>query len=224
MVTRHEFLAELHDILRPRRYLETGVQYGTSLNLAVHSEVAVGVDPVPMAKATRNQQIITATSDDYFLYHMAPEDVIDFGFIDGSHLFEDALRDFINMELHSHRKTVIAFDDMLPYTHQMASRMMVPGHWTGDVWRVYPVLQLYRPDLTTHLVRTEPTGMLLVWGLNSKNDTLPTCYGQVMEDESKGTGVLGDAPVPRYIIDRETALLPEDALHELKKWLADVDG
>jgi hypothetical protein len=181
VVTRHEFLQQLHSVIKPERYLETGVQYGHSLNLAVHSKVAIGIDPYPQTQAKPNQQIFSVTADEFFVYHMAPEDKIDMAFIDGSHLVEDALRDFINIEIHSHGKTVIVFDDVLPLTQDMTSRTMVPGHWTGDVWKIYNILRQYRPDLQLLLVDTEPTGTLVVLNLNMANVALPLQYDHIYD-------------------------------------------
>lgn len=213
VVTRHEFLAQLHKVIQPRHYMEVGVQYGTSLNLAESAEVAIGIDPVPQCRAFGNQQIFPVTSDEFFMYHMAPEDWVDFAFIDGSHLFEDALRDFINIEQHSHTKTVVVFDDILPTTVEMASREMVPGHWTGDVWKIHQVLQVHRPELTCILVDTEPTGTMVVTGLNRRDQALPATYPQILDKYIEIT------EVPDFILDRRFALPAHTALFSVSEFL-----
>lgn len=207
-MTRHQLLTELHQRLQPQFYLEVGVQYGTSLNLAVHSKTAIGVDPEPQCRAHGNQQLYTMTSDDYFQY-MFTGDRIDFAFIDGSHLFEDALRDFINIEMHSHEGTVVVFDDVLPLTQEMTSRIMVPGHWTGDVWKVSRILHSYRPDLHCLLVDTEPTGTMIVSNLQAKDPVLPMVYSQILDE------YLAKEEVPVEILNRSTALPPKLALGAL---------
>lgn len=211
MTTRHEFLAELHSLLKPRRYLEIGVQYGKSLNLATHSEVAIGIDPLPLCKPHGNQQIFSVTADDFFQYYMDPDGWIDFGFIDGSHLVEDALRDLINIELHSHEGTVLVLDDVLPTTQEMTSRVMVPGHWTGDVWKIHLILSKYRPDLTCVLVDTEPTGTMVVSNLDRKNRTLPMMYTQIIDE------FMEVMQVPESVIARELALPVPTVLANLEK-------
>lgn len=210
-VTRHEFLAQLHELLRPRRYLETGVQRGTSLNLAIYSELAIGIDPFPLCQAFGKQQIFTMTADDFFQYHMAPEDQIDFAFVDGSHLFEDALRDFINIEHYSHETTVVVFDDVLPYSQDIAYRQMIPGHWTGDVWKIYCILTKYRPDLTIHLIDTSPTGTMVVWGMNPTSSVLPLGYMDIVEQ-----WVEIDI-VPEDILTRRNVVSPEAILSKLSE-------
>lgn len=210
MTTRHEFLAQLHSLLKPRRYLEVGVQYGTSLNLAIHSETAIGIDPLPLCEPHGNQQIFSVTADEFFQYYMAPDDWIDLAFIDGSHLVEDALRDFINIELHSHENTIVVLDDVLPTTQEMTSRIMIPGHWTGDVWKMHPILLRYRPDLKCSLVDTEPTGTMVVSNLDRKNVILPMMYSQIIDE------FLDVNQVPGPIIDRKWALPVSTVLANLK--------
>lgn len=212
--SRHEFLAALHALLRPEVYLEIGVQYGLSLNLAMNAQLAIGVDPLPQTRAHGNQRLHPVTSNDFFTYYVDPELKVDFAFIDGSHLFEDALRDFINVEAHSKPGTVVVFDDVLPYTQEMTSRTMVPGHWTGDVWKVYPAIRETRPDLTMVLVDTEPTGTLTVWGLSPGNQSLSSRYYDMLD----GYRLL--ETVPDEVIQRTHALKPEAVLTQLAEWRA----
>lgn len=215
MVSRHDLLRQLHDILVPERYLETGVQYGTSLNLAVHSSTVIGIDPKPLVQARGNQQIYTMMSDEFFTYYMPPENKIDFAFIDGSHLVEDALRDFMNIEMHSHGKTVIVLDDVLPLTQDMTSRVMVPGHWTGDVWKITGILSRFRPDLHLILADTEPTGTLVVLNLNSANQALPLQYSQIFEEYVE----LSTHKVTSDILNRTLAQTPESVLQTVSRWI-----
>jgi hypothetical protein len=218
-VTRHEFLAALHDLLRPKVYLEVGVHEGASLALAVHSEVAIGIDPKPLTTSVGNQNIYTMTSDVYFAgppngpapsLHLP----IDLAFIDGSHLFEDALRDFINIERHCGPKSVVVFDDVLPYNQAIAERIQPAGDWTGDVWKVWSVLEDYRPDLGVYAVDTFPTGTLVVLGFKGEQDCsagLPQSYDKIVSDWSE------DDAVPGYVLRRDNALHPESALDLVKE-------
>lgn len=212
-MTRHEFLTQLHDLLKPKKYLEVGVQYGKSLNLAIHSQLAIGIDPHPLCQSHGNQQIFSVTSDDFFTYYMAPEDWFDLAFIDGSHLFEDALRDFINIEEHSHSRTVVVFDDVLPYTQEMSTRTMQPGHWTGDVWKIHPILNTWRPDLQLQLVDTSPTGTMVAWNVHPNHMTLPAVYQEVVDQ------FLLQGQVPASVLGRTEAAAPEAALSRLRDWV-----
>lgn len=201
MVTRHEFLTELHQVLRPEIYLEIGVQFGNSLNLAVYSRHAIGIDPQPQWAAGGNQVIFPMGSDEFFSngFYQAPGPV-DFAFIDGDHHYEQALRDFYNVQRMCHAGAVIAFDDVLPYSQSVGGRRMVPGHWAGDVWRVEPWIKDSQPTLTTVLVNVDPTGLLLAWDLD------PAYEPDALEPDTS------PELVPDDVIKRTYALEPEAAL------------
>jgi hypothetical protein len=206
MVSRYEFLAALHALLIPRGYLEVGVYAGGSLNLA--SCPAIGVDPAPMVAAQGRQRIYSTTSDIFFANGI-PEDFppIDLGFIDGMHQFEFALRDFRNIEKFGHRKTIITFDDVLPYNKAIADRNPLPGDWTGDIWKMVPILEK-RGNVELRLVDVSPTGVLLVKGLDPTDRFLWDNYEELVAEWI-------DKDVPDWAVDRSTSYTPESVL----EWL-----
>lgn len=204
MTNRYEFLTSLHQLLDPKTYLEVGVQYGWSFNLAQNADVAIGIDPNPLCAPVGNQVIFTMTSDEYFSSHFGVGDnLIDLAFIDGMHLYEFALRDFVNVERISHRNTVVVFDDMLPRNQEEAAREQCPGDWTGDVWKVYYLLRTLRPDLHVLLVDTFPTGTMVVTNL----DPSFAWNGELIWPEG---------PAPEDILQRSYAVAPDMALRALK--------
>lgn len=209
LVTRHEFLKALHQLLRPQVYLEVGVQHGWSLQLS-EAPRSIGIDPEPQY-SSEDHAIYKMTSDEFFDKESGWTDdlraPIDLAFIDGMHLYEYALRDFRNIERFSSGRTVVVFDDVLPTTQEMAAREICAGDWTGDVWRVYDHLLAWRADLVLTLVDTEPTGTLVVMHLNPAReirDPLPSW---------------GSPPVPAYILDRRHAWAPELVLQQLARRL-----
>lgn len=219
MVTRHQFLAMLHNQLQPRGYLEVGVHTGDSLRLASQDTQAIGIDPVPLVDFRRvpvNQSIFTMTSDAFFEEKAAVlnEVPIDLAFIDGMHLFEFALRDFMNIEQYANARTVVAFDDVLPRNQAEASRVQCPGDWTGDVWKVTNILDTWRPELRTVLVDTAPTGTLLVWRLDPGNRVLHDRYKILEKVFQLDQWDL----VPTSVLDRATAVSPQEALERIKGW------
>lgn len=220
MVTRHEFLAQLHKELNPRFYLEIGVHQGHSLALATCP--AWGIDPEPLVHATGQQMIFKATSDDFFTPSMWDWDgtfpaPLDLAFIDGMHLWEFALRDFVNIEKHSHGRTVVVFDDVLPYNEAIAARQQPPGgDWTGDVWKVGVFLQDARPDLTMRWVDTFPTGALVVWDLNPSFNWLNQGLDAALD---RAGAISDDDEVPSYILDRTDAISAEEVINQLKESL-----
>ncbi len=109
MTSRHEFLQRVHALLAPRGYLEIGVDDGRSLALSRGPTVAV--DPVDRLAVSVQCDLhfVQATSDEFFTHpdplgHL-PGRQVDLAFIDGMHLFEYALRDFMNVERLSHPGT-----------------------------------------------------------------------------------------------------------------------
>jgi hypothetical protein len=75
------------------------------------------------------------------LLQPAPE----LAFIDGMHLFEFALRDLIHSERHMAPWGLVVIDDIYPCHPAQARRSRRTGSWTGDVWRLLPVLREHRP-------------------------------------------------------------------------------
>ena len=207
----HEFLAKVHEVLKPEVYLEIGVQYGTSLALAEKSHIAIGVDPQPLIGFTNNtrpnQGVFTMTSDDYFeaVLHQEP---VELGFIDGLHLFEQTLRDFMNMEQRMAPDGVIIIDDVLPYSQAIAEREQPPGDWTGDVWKLYPILRQYRPDLKIVLVDTTPTGTMVITNLD------PGSWWEDRYDAAVAKW-FNHNQVPHSVLERVYAVPPEQALEDL---------
>jgi hypothetical protein len=170
-VSKHALLAWLHRWLQPALYLEIGVDQGVSLACA--SGPAIGVDPRPELKLTAElpptARIVASSSDAFFatqakaLLQPAPE----LAFIDGMHLFEFALRDLIHTETHMAPWGLIVIDDICPCHPVQAHRRRRSGSWTGDVWKLLPILRQIRPDLTLLTLNAHTTGLLLIAGLDA---------------------------------------------------------
>lgn len=213
MVTRHQFLSMLHDLLKPQFYLEIGVQYGLSLDLAGPATLAVGVDPAPQVAAKDNQIIHQMTSQEFFEKGFVYP-TIDLGFIDGSHLWEDALADFLNMARMCHAQSVIVFDDVLPYNQEMTSREMIPGDWTGDVWKAAGMVEILA-GLKTEWVNTFPTGTMAVWGFGGESRE---SIQHVRENYEAIVGPWTDPEVvPDHILKRTHALEAEAVIEMIRE-------
>lgn len=223
MLYRHEFLARVHELLRPRHYLEIGIRTGASLALA--DCPAVGIDPDFAITAELHNwvHLFRTTSDEYFTRPnpLAPTDghPFDLAFIDGMHLFEFAFRDFVNVERHSSPGAVIIFDDVLPRSVDEAARERHTGPWTGDVYPMLEVLARYRPELTVLPVGTEPTGLLVVLGTDPHNTVLADSYDEIMAEFRHPD----PQPVPPELLDRTMVLPPQRVLDSpLWQLLADA--
>jgi hypothetical protein len=170
----YEALSHIHQILQPEFYLEIGVGRGKSLALAKCR--AVGIDPVPQERVTlgENTQIITATSDEFFSY-MA-EDYIsqppDLALLDGMPLLDYTLRDFMAVEAVAALHTLILVPGIFPHESDQATIYRTGLGWVGNVWKLPGILKRYRPDLELLLVDTEPSGLLIVAGVDPNNTEL----------------------------------------------------
>jgi hypothetical protein len=175
-------LKKLHAILQPANYLEIGVRHGRSLVLAECH--AIGVDPAPDIKFAlpATTQVIVTTSDDYFANQQAGEAraAPDLVFIDGMHLFEYVLRDFMHIERMAKPGTVIVIDDIFPSHPAQAERQRRTRVWTGDVWKLHQLLSEVRPDLLLLPIDTAPSGLLLVTGLNPGSQVLWNIYNPMV--------------------------------------------
>lgn len=183
-----EFLDALHNQLRFDWYLEIGSQTGRSL--AMSRSPSVAVDPqfrikYDVAGNKPHLHLYQQTSDDFFAggHLKSLKAKPGFSFLDGMHLFEYLLRDFINAEAAGTRQSVIALHDCCPFGHAMTTRDIdnIPsGPWTGDVWKMIPILQEYRPDLTIEVLDCAPTGLVLVSNLDPKNTVLAKAYDAIL--------------------------------------------
>jgi hypothetical protein len=212
-----EFLDGVHERLDPPTYLEIGVRHGDSLALA--RKPAIGVDPRPRLRVElpERTRIFKQTSDAYFerprpLRHFDGRRVA-MSFIDGLHHAEFALRDFINVERLSRWTTAVVFDDIFPRSSDEASRDRETRAWTGDVFKVMGVLERERPDLVLVRIDTQPTGLLLVLGLDPESTVLSERYDALVRD------IVTPDPqhVPEDVLARAGALDP-DAVLQASFW------
>lgn len=217
------FFAGIHRQLAPERYLEIGVRDGHSLTLARCRTVAIDPDFAITHEIDADVALFRTTSDEYFSRPdpLAPTGgkPFDLAFIDGLHLFEFALRDFINAEKYSTPGSMIVFDDVLPRSVAEAARARQTGNWTGDVFKILAVLAEYRPDLRVLTVSTRPTGLLLVVGLDPTSTVLADNYGEITRRFIDPD----PQPVPAELLDRRGAL-PAARVLESGFWKILVDG
>ena len=227
---RHEFLAEIHARLRPRNYLEIGVNDGRSLRLSRVPSIAI--DPAfRITEPIRcDLHLVRETSDAFFARrdpivhlrsgrnpirnlrrgrapfgHYLGRTVVDLAFIDGMHLFEYALRDFMNVERFAGPASVIVLDDMLPRSVDEAARDRHTGAWAGDVYKLIGVLRRHRPELVLLPVDTQPTGVLVVLGADPTDRRLTDAYEHLVAEFASPD----PQQVPVEIIERREAVDPD---------------
>jgi hypothetical protein len=181
-----EVIERLVDFLRPKRYVEIGVERGAVLGLLAPSTRVVGVDPEPQFEADsfpQNVSIFLQTSDDFFAANDLSKllgGAFDLAFIDGLHTFEQVLKDFINLEKYAASDSVILIHDCLPLDRRTSSPERETVFWTGDVWKIIPCLKRERPELQIFTIPTYPAGLGVVSGLRPGNIWLSEQYSTVV--------------------------------------------
>jgi hypothetical protein len=207
-----DFLRRGHELLAPPTYLEIGVRNGDSLALA--RSASIGIDPAYRLRTTPppETKLFRQTSDDFF---ERPDPLVTLGrrpvafsFIDGMHLSEFALRDFVNVERHAHWTGAVIFDDILPRDAEMAARDRQTRAWTGDVYKLLAVFAEHRPDLICLRIGTEPTGLLMVIGLDPESGVLADRLDRITERLVQPD----PQDVPAEVLERRGVLAPEAVL------------
>ena len=191
-------LGRLHKLLRPATYLEIGSRKGASLALASCATIAIDpefqLDPAFMGRKPACH-LYRMGSDEFFATH-DPQAIfgrrVDFAFLDGLHLAEFLLRDFLNTERHCKPNSLIALHDCMPLDLAMARRVdrvpeaekspRRPNWWTGDVWKVVAILKQVRPNLRIHEFDAPPTGLVIVTGLDPESTLLRGRYFDLVDE------------------------------------------
>jgi hypothetical protein len=191
-------IARLHRYLQPRTYFEIGVANGDTL--ALSECPAIAVDP----RLEINQDVIGAktacllfqtTSDAFFSAHdpkILLGDRIDMALIDGLHLFEYVLRDFINLERSMKRNSVLLLDECIPVDahvcrrrpddRSFAGESAHPDWWAGDVWKAIVALKNSRPDLRIHAFNAAPNGLIAITNFNPSSEDFAARYFDLVAD------------------------------------------
>lgn len=181
-----------------RNYLEIGVHFGHML-ARIPCDTAIGVDPgfcidQNVAAGKRRVLLYQTTSDGFFETVKLEDQLeapLDLSFLDGLHQYEFLLRDFYNAEAASGAGSMIVMHDCLPLTVEMTARdWTLPRQdpepysrmWTGDVWKIVPILARYRPDLRVRLLDCIPTGLVCVTGLDPSSRVLRERYDEIVAE------------------------------------------
>jgi len=168
----------IHEIRRPATYIDIGVRSGGSLSIARPPTVCVGIDPNPaIAHPLPPATTLYRMTSDRFFRESSPETVLgtsafELALIDGLHLFEQALRDFIHLERWAGRGSLILIHDCLPLDDVTSARERTTQFYSGDTWKVVAALSQYRQDLKIATVPTAPTGLCMVANLDPKSNLL----------------------------------------------------
>jgi hypothetical protein len=194
-----QWLKEASSILSPENYFEIGTHAGDSLKMILCDAVCVDSRFVITSNVLlrrKNTHFFQGTSDEFFADQSRAKRLfpagIDLAFLDGLHLYEALLADFINTERLATPRSVILLHDCLPLNERMAERKRRPGgddepqnirdYWTGDVWKVIPILKKYRPEISLSYLDCGPTGLVVCTQLDSKNTSLQDHYSDIVTE------------------------------------------
>lgn len=190
-------LESIHRELRPATYLEIGLMHGDTFALAKCASVGVDTELriATTALAGKPRIHLFQTTSDRFFAEQDPTALlggpVELAFLDGMHLFEFLLRDFMNTEAHCRPNSIIALHDCVPTDVGMTRRdpyaaiegmTRNPGMWTGDVWKIVPILRKYRPGLRIHVLDAPSTGLVLVTGLDPASTVLRERYFDIVAE------------------------------------------
>jgi len=176
-------LTWIQETFKPETYVEIGVLNGDSMAVAYPDAIRIGIDPAPTPnKPLPGARLITVTSDEFFAAYdlrlVIGRDHFDLAFIDGLHLFEQALRDFINLERFAGPESAIILHDCLPLDGPTSARTRTTEFYSGDVWKLALCLRRERPDLRMTTIPTPPTGLCIVTGLDCRSTVLDRTYAE----------------------------------------------
>tara|TARA_B110000037_G_scaffold218597_1_gene281922 strand:+ start:5944 stop:7050 length:1107 start_codon:yes stop_codon:yes gene_type:complete len=173
-----EFLKVLHK-KRYEIYFEIGSRSGHSLSLSQSPSIAI--DPYYQLECNPVGKkdfclLFQETSDNFFKNTLPkfPYFKCELGFIDGMHLFEYALRDFINLTKISSKRALFMIHDALPWSYEMTTRdyktLPQGAAWTGDIWKLIPILIEIGMKDSMKLLTLGPSGLLAI--LNPKKEII----------------------------------------------------
>lgn len=181
-----DWLKKFYAYLQPKNVIEIGVSQSASLACVPRPTVAIGVDPVPSVifPLQTEAHIFAETSDEFFeqrdVRALLRGEPLSIGFIDGSHLFEQALRDFMHLESYCGPQSVMLFHDTVPLDEVTQRRVPETHFSTGDVWKTILCLKQQRPDLDVFTIATPPTGLTVVLGLDPSSRVLAEKYDEAV--------------------------------------------
>ena len=205
------WLKRLHAAIAPKTYLEIGIDRGQSLSYARPPTRAVAVDPEPKIDAPLKVEahLFCETSDVFFAERrLAPllnDQPLTLAFINGLHVFQQSLKDFMHVESFCGPRSVVLIHDTIPLDELTQRPDRQRKLYRGDVWKTVLCLKHYRPDLDIFTIATAPSGLTVVTGLDPTSRILTDHF-----EEAMGRFVDTSFAVLEPILDTALNVVPND--------------
>ena len=116
----------------------------------------------------------------------------------------------MNTERLAHRHSVIVLHDCCPGNIEMTECAPRQGSrtdceteimWTGDVWKLLPILHEYRSDLRQIVLDCPPTGLVVLTNLDPSSNVLHDKYDEIVRKFAAVT-------LDKFGLDRFRTLFP----------------
>jgi len=203
---RRHLIPYLAKKIKAKYYLEIGVKGGKTF-LPVHALNKIAVDPAfrikPQYRIKQSlkyppnfwAKYFECTSDIFFDLHAnstLTKELLDIAFIDGLHTAEQTYKDVVNTLPFLNKDGLIILHDCSPKSEAAAypadsieqvKKINPPGfdgRWSGDVWKVVPMLKINHPELFIFVIDHD-SGI----GIVSKKPLLPLSFYKSSESLPK---------------------------------------
>lgn len=160
-----------------RRYLEIGVSRGATFRQVAVAE-RIGVDPCFLfdtAEVANDTTALHAMTSDQFFAEAAGVSPFDIVFMDGLHIFEQAVRDLTNILSWTTWRSAILIDDTVPgdiYSSHPVQRDALRfrhaaggkgSDWHGDVFKIAFLIHDFFPTLDYRTIVGPGNPQTLAW-------------------------------------------------------------
>jgi hypothetical protein len=145
----------------------------------------------------RNRTTVLKMSPKFFFAHQDLRAYFPLGpdvaFLDGDHHIEVLLNEFVRTERACHSGSLILVHDCLPLNDRMAERSFrlvqaegaaTRDFWTGDVWKLVPILKCLRPEMKLFYIDCPPTGLLVCAQLDPLSNALEADSSELVQSLS----------------------------------------
>lgn len=163
---RYELINLICEHIGAQDYLEIGVCCGDTLS-KVRAPNRLGVDPAADIESApesvraglQGAAMCDCDSDTFFANNTERFDVV---FVDGLHVYEQAIKDVLNGFNCLRPGGYVVAHDMLPAGKAEAARTRSTRIWNGDVWKMMFDIHHNHPAINSFVV-DDDFGMAVLW-------------------------------------------------------------